>query len=164
VIAVAVLLAAGFAGAVTLISSNSQPQQQVPTSAQPVAETASPGDLAATAKSVAGELAKARESANESSRAQALCRTAFGQALVEAAPTTVGAVRESGIGLVGGFFRDAFPGVANDDFATWCMITTSADCYDESALAANGAQVHIASAGCGWPTGPPPAGPAHWTI
>lgn len=76
--------------------------------------------------------------------AGALCRTAFGAAVVEAAPTTAGAVRESGIGVVGDRFRSAFRGVANDSFATWCMIRTSADCYDESAVAADGSQVHIA--------------------
>jgi hypothetical protein len=97
--------------------------------------------------------------------AQALCAAAFGKAVVEAAATTVGDVRASGIGIVGRVFRNAFPGVADDSFAAWCMVETPArHCYDESAVSADGSKVHIAGAGCGWPAGPPPAGPAYWTF
>jgi hypothetical protein len=62
-------------------------------------------------------------------------------------------------------FRNAFPGLDNGAFAAWCMVETPArHCYDESAVSADGSKVHIATAGCGSPAGPPAAGPAYWTF
>jgi hypothetical protein len=61
--------------------------------------------------------------------------------------------------------RKAFPGLDNGAFAAWCMVETPArHCYDESAVSADGSKVHIATAGCGSPAGPPAAGPAYWTF
>jgi hypothetical protein len=95
--------------------------------------------------------------------AGALCARAFGKQVVGTAATTAGAVRRSGIGLVGGVFKGAFPGVRDDELAAWCMLSTSPGCYDESAVAANGLRQHIAAAGCGWSKSPPHPGPAIWT-
>lgn len=144
----AVAVAAGSAVATVVLVTHSSREQHASTKSLPASShSAKPGSTVSATV-----------------RAQALCRSAFRESVVEAMPTTVGVVRESGLGVVGGFFRSAFPGVTNDGFATWCMLRTSTDCYDESALAAEGAQVHIASAGCGWPSGPPRAGPAYWTF
>jgi hypothetical protein len=92
-----------------------------------------------------------------------LCARAFGKQVVGSAATTVGVVRRSGIGLAGGVFRAAFPGVRDDELAAWCMLSTTPGCYDESAVAVNGARQHIAVAGCGWSKGPPHPGAATWT-
>ncbi|MDQ1478859.1 MAG: hypothetical protein QOE62_4088 [Actinomycetota bacterium] len=83
--------------------------------------------------------------------------------MVESAATNARTVREAGIGIVGGMFKKAFPGVNDEEFAAWCMVATGPHCYDESAVAATGALQHIASAGCGWRNGPPRAGPPGWT-
>jgi hypothetical protein len=61
-------------------------------------------------------------------------------------------------------FTAAFAKASNADFAAWCMVKTAPHCYEESAVASNGTKVLIASAGCGWPHGPPRAGPAYWTF
>jgi hypothetical protein len=95
--------------------------------------------------------------------AAALCATAFGDTVVESAATNARTVREAGIGVVGGMFKKAFPGVNDGEFAAWCMVATGPGCYDESAVAATGALQHIVSAGCGWRNGPPRAGPPDWT-
>jgi hypothetical protein len=95
--------------------------------------------------------------------AGALCEKAFGKEVVGSAGTTVGVVRRSGIGIVGGVFKAAFPGLRDDQLAAWCMLATSPGCYDESAVAMNGVRQHIAVAGCGWSKGPPHPGPAIWT-
>lgn len=100
----------------------------------------------------------------QGARAQKLCRDTFGRGAVESAATTVGRVRASGIGVLGGVFASAFRGSPDTDFAAWCMIKTDPHCYDESAVAATGDRVHIAPAGCGSPSGPPRAGPAYWTL
>ncbi len=92
-----------------------------------------------------------------------LCAQAFGNEVVGSAETTVGVVRRSGIGLVGGVFKAAFPGVDDAELAAWCMLSTSPGCYDESAVAVNGARQHIAAVGCGWAKRPPHAGPPIWT-
>ena len=93
--------------------------------------------------------------------AQTLCHDTFGRRAIESVATTVGAVRASGIGLLGGVFASAFRGSRDAEFAAWCMIETAPHCYDESAVATDGGRVHIAEAGCGWP---PRAGPAYWTL
>jgi hypothetical protein len=92
-----------------------------------------------------------------------LCAQAFGKTVVSSAGTTVGVVRQSGIGLEGGVFKAAFPSAHDADRAAWCMLSTSSGCYDESAVASNGERQHIAAPGCGWSNGPPRAGPAIWT-
>jgi hypothetical protein len=83
--------------------------------------------------------------------------------VVGSAATDARTVRESGIGVVGGMFKKSFPGVNDEEFAAWCMLATGRDCYDEWAIAVNGAREHIVNAGCGWRNGPPRAGPPYWT-
>ncbi len=95
--------------------------------------------------------------------AASLCATAYGGTVVESAATDVGTVRAAGIGLVGGMFKKAFPGVNDGEFAAWCILQTTPHCYDEAAVAVNDARQHIVNAGCGWPDGPPRAGPPYWT-
>jgi hypothetical protein len=93
-----------------------------------------------------------------------MCRDHVGGDVVDAAPTNVAMVRRTGIGLVGGQFRNAFPRATDGrDFAWWCMVQTRAHCYDEWAVAITGDHVHIDTVGCGWPSGPPRAGPPIWT-
>jgi hypothetical protein len=95
--------------------------------------------------------------------ADVLCAKAFGKEVVGTAATTVGVVRRSGVGLIDDVFKAAFPRVRDDQLAAWCMLSTSPGCYDESAVAVNGARQHIADAGCGWTKARPHAGPPIWT-
>jgi hypothetical protein len=96
--------------------------------------------------------------------ARLLCHEAFGSKVAAAKATTVADVRKAGVGLVGEVFRTAFLPSPNKTFAAWCIVTTAYHCYDEWAVAANGARRHIATAGCGWPHGTPFAGPPYWTF
>ena len=105
----------------------------------------------ATGSSVAPANSLPRPAADAAS----LCATAYGAAVVESAATDVRTVRKAGIGIVGGMFKKAFPGVNDDAFAAWCMLRTTAHCYDEAAVAVNGVRRRIVNAGCGWPAGPP---------
>ena len=96
--------------------------------------------------------------------ALASCRAAFRKDVVDAALTTADTVRQSGVGVNGAQFPDAFPGYADGGSAAWCMVRVDIGCYDEWAVAGDGSKEHIVTAGCGWSSGHPRAGPAYWTF
>jgi hypothetical protein len=108
--------------------------------------------------------APAVSSQNRTATPQHLCERVLHRSVVRAAGANVGKVRAAGVGLVGNFFKSAFPGAPPTAGAAWCIVETSSRCYDEWAVSTLNTSAHIIGAGCGWTQGGPRPGPPYWTF
>jgi hypothetical protein len=103
-----------------------------------------------------GDGRSARHTATSAPRsALAVCQKAFHE-VIEAQPTTIGAVRRSGADRTEGLFRHAFPSEHDGDFAAVCTVRTANGCTNQSAVSPSGAAVYIATVGCTTTTTRPP--------
>jgi len=67
--------------------------------------------------------------------ASAKCSEVLGRGVVSSATTTVGKVRATPTGLVGGRFRDVFRGLDGAQVAALCVVPAGRTCYQVTAVA-----------------------------